>query len=76
MPVNSTLISNLYEQADKSTLQQHLAAAVIQGNKQLSDSVCNADRNLCRGHYIPSLHAEARALLSYYGKNIYYNNIS
>ena len=72
--INSTLLSSLYYQADKSTLQQHLAAAVIQNNKQLSDSVCNADRNLCRRHHVPSLHAEARALLSFYGKNIYYNN--
>jgi deoxycytidylate deaminase len=71
--INSTLISNLFEQAEHSTLQQHLAAAVVQNNKKLSDSVCNADRNLCRGHYTPSLHAEARALLAYYGKNIYYS---
>ena len=71
--INSSLISNLFYQADKSTLQQHLAAAVIQNNKQLSDSVCNADRNLCRKHYTPSLHAEARALLSYYGRNIYFS---
>ena len=71
--INSTLISNLFEQAEQSTLQQHLAAAVVQNNKKLSDSVCNADRNLCRGHYTPSLHAEARALLTYYGRNIYYN---
>ena len=71
--INSTLISNLFHQAEQSTLQQHLAAAVVQNNKQLSDSVCNADRNLCRGHYTPSLHAEARALLTYYGKDIYYN---
>ena len=27
--INSTLISNLFEQAEQSTLQQHLAAAVV-----------------------------------------------
>ena len=71
--INSTLINKLRQEAENSTLQQHLAAAVINNNKKLSSSVCNIDRNLCRGHYTPSLHAEARALLSFYGKNISYN---
>jgi len=71
--INSPLINNLFNQAEQSTLQHHLAAAVVQNNKKLSDSVCNADRNLCRGHYTPSLHAEARALLTFYGRNIYYS---
>ena len=71
--INSALIGNLIDQASQSTLQQHLAAAVVQNNKQLSSSVCNANRNLCRGQYIPSLHAEQRALLSYYGLKINYN---
>ena len=75
MPViNDKLINSLCSQADKSTLQQRLAAAVIQNNKQLSDSVCNIDRNLCRGHHIPSLHAEARALLTFYGRDIGYSD--
>jgi deoxycytidylate deaminase len=72
--INSALIGNLIDQASQSTLQQHLAAAVVQNNKQLSSSVCNSHRNLCRGQYIPSLHAEQRALLSYYGLKINYNS--
>ncbi len=71
--INSTLISNLHDIANQSTLQQHLAAAVIQSNKPVSNSLCNADRNYSRRHAVPSLHAEARAILSYYGKNIYYS---
>ena len=71
--INSALIGNLIDQASQSTLQQQLAAAVVQNNKQLSTSVCNAHRNFCRGQYIPSLHAEQRALLSYYGMKINYN---
>ena len=73
MPNLISVLSNLHEEAAKSTLQQHLAAAVVHNNKQLSNSVCNVDRNLCRGHYTPSLHAEARALLSYYGRSIHYS---
>lgn len=71
--INSTLISNLQDIANQSKLQQHLAAAVIQNNKPVTNSLCNSDRNYSRRHTVPSLHAEARALLSYYGKNIYYS---
>ena len=71
--VNSTIINNLIDQAKESKLQQHLAAAVLQSNKQLSDSVCNSERNFCRGQYVPSLHAEQRAILAYYGQKVNYN---
>lgn len=71
--INSALVRNLYCEAEESTLQHRLAAAVVQNNKQLSSSCCNVDRNLCRGKYTPSVHAEARALLSYYGNKIYYS---
>lgn len=71
--INSTIIGNLIDQAKESKLQQHLAAAVFQSNKQLSDSVCNVERNFCRGQYVPSLHAEQRAILSYYGQKVNYN---
>ncbi len=71
--INSSLVRNLFCEAEESTLQQRLAAAVVQNNKQLSHSCCNVDRNLCRGKYTPSVHAEARALLNYYGNKIYYN---
>jgi len=71
--INPSLLNKMVDQAEGSVLQQRLAAAVIQNNKQLSHSVCNTYRNLCRGHHIPSLHAEARALLSFYGKYIFYN---
>lgn len=71
--VNSSIVRNLCDEAEFSTLQQKLAAAVIQNSKQLSDSCCNTDRNFCRGHYTPSVHAEARALLNFYGNKIYFN---
>ncbi len=71
--LNSSVINNLYDQAKNSNLQQRLAAAVVNNNKQLSDSFCNSERNLCRGKYIPSLHAEQRAILAYYGLKVNYN---
>ena len=71
--INSTLIGRLYSEAEESTLQQRLAAAVIQNSKQLSHSCCNIDRNFCRRRYTPSVHAEARALLNFYGNKIHYN---
>ena len=72
--INQNLINNLIEQAKESKLQQHLAASIVVNNKQLSNSFCNVDRNFCRGHYVPSLHAEQRAILSYYGLKVNYNS--
>tara|TARA_B100001093_G_C26589584_1_gene910898 strand:- start:204 stop:899 length:696 start_codon:yes stop_codon:yes gene_type:complete len=72
--INSSLLNNLIEQAKESNLQQRLAAAIVVNNKVLSNSFCNVDRNFCRGHIIPSLHAEQRAILSYYGLKVNYSN--
>lgn len=71
--INSALIRNLCCEAEESTLQQRLAAAVVQNSKQLSHSCCNINRNFCRRRYIPSVHAETRALLNFYGNKVYYN---
>ncbi len=72
--INSSLINNLIDQAKQSNLQQRLAAAIVVNNKQLSNSFCNVERNFCRGHMVPSLHAEQRAILSYYGLKVNFNN--
>jgi len=71
--INSTIINNLYNEAETSTLQHRLAAAVVHNNKQLSNSCCNINRNLCRRKHIPSIHAEANALLNFYSNKIYFS---
>ena len=71
--IRPNMINKLINEAEKSPLKQSLAAAIVQNTKFLSDSCCNIDRNFCRGHYTPSLHAEARAILNYFGKNVFYD---
>lgn len=72
MPNYNSLISNLTEQAMNSPLQQQLAATVTK-NSKITNGVCNTERNFARGQLIPSLHAEQRAILSYYGLKVNYN---
>jgi len=65
-----TLIDKLYSEAIKSQIGQQLAASIIRNGKMITEPCCNSKRNSCRGHCIGSLHAEARAILSYYGESL------
>lgn len=66
----NSLLNKLYTEASKSLIDQQLAAAIIKGGKMVSKPCCNSPRNTCRGHCCGSLHAEAHAILSYYGKSL------
>ena len=70
---NNSLLNKLYTEASKSVIDQQLAAAIIKGGKMVSKPCCNSPRNTCRGNFSGSLHAEAHAILSYYGKSISFN---
>jgi hypothetical protein len=64
------LINILYHEAQKSLIDQHLAAAITKGNKILSKPCCNSVQNCCRGNCFGSLHAEARAIVNYFGRSL------
>ena len=66
----NTLLNKLYTEASKSAIDHQLAAVIVKGGKMVTKPCCNSQRNTCRGNYIGSLHAEARAILTYYGKSL------
>ena len=64
------LISKLCMEAQKSLIEQQLAATIIKNGKMITKPCCNSPRNTCRGACIGSLHAEAHAILNYYGRSL------
>ena len=55
-------------EAQNSSINSKLAAGVLKGQKLVSKICCNTTRNFYRGNECGSLHAEAHALLNYFGK--------
>jgi deoxycytidylate deaminase len=70
---NSTILNHLYLKASESLIEHQLAAVIIQSNKMISKSYCNSPRNIIKGMNVGSLHAEARAILNYFGKSYYFD---
>ena len=66
------VIYNLTDVAKKSPINTKLGACIMRGSK-ISSLRCNIERNCCRGHRCPSLHAEAHAIIAHYGKNLTYS---
>jgi len=66
------ILPRLIEEASKGQNKYQLAAALIKGQKFLSKPCANSARNMCRGHTCGSLHAEAHAILDYFGKDLMY----
>ncbi len=71
---NIMLINKLYTEATKSNIGQQLAAGIIKGTKMISIPCCNTNRNTYKGMYSGSLHAEAHAMITYYGKNLSFDS--
>lgn len=67
------IIPRLIEEASKSQIKCQLAAALIKGQKFISKPCANTQRNVCRGFACGSLHAEAHAILDYFGKDLMYS---
>ena len=65
--------SVLCNEAKKSTITSKLAAIILKNQKLVSKVCCNQERNFCRGVECSSLHAEANAILTYYGKSLQFN---
>ncbi len=70
MSSKNTLLNILCTEAQKSLIDQQLAAAVTKGSKMLSRPCCNSPQNSCRGANFGSLHAEARAIVNYFGRSL------
>lgn len=69
----NNLFIQLQNEALKSNMCHQLAACVIIEGKIINKPYCNCDRNYCRGNIGGSIHAEANALLHYYGRNLKFN---
>jgi deoxycytidylate deaminase len=63
----------LKDEAYQGSMCHQLAAGVIVGRKLMTKPCCNIYRNYCRGNVCGSLHAEANALLHYYGRNLQFD---
>lgn len=73
MPNFNTIFPSLVTKASSSPINMKLSAVIIKGNRMVSPICTNTERNICRRRLCGSLHAEATAILSYYGKNLSYS---
>jgi hypothetical protein len=61
------------QEAQSSNINCKLAAGVLKGQKLVSKVCCNTNRNFYRGIVCGSLHAEAHALLNYFGRSLQFD---
>jgi len=66
----SNIIPRLITTAKTSTINHQLAAVVIKGSKMISQPCANIERNKCKGQQCGSLHAEAHAILTHFGRDL------
>lgn len=66
----TNIIPSLINKAQTSTINHQLAAAVIKGTKMITTPCANIERNRCKGQQCGSLHAEAHAILTHFGKDL------
>jgi len=66
----TNIIPSLITKAKTSTINHQLAAALIKGIKMVSSPCANIERNRCRGQQCGSLHAEAHAILTHFGRDL------
>ena len=64
------IIPSLITKAKTSTINHQLAAALIKGTKMVGSTCANIERNRCKGQQCGSLHAEAHAILTHFGKDL------
>jgi deoxycytidylate deaminase len=73
-----SFLNDLLNASKDSIINHKLAAIIFKGNTILSKACCNSPKisnKKILDHYTNhgSIHAEANAILNYYGKNFYYN---
>jgi hypothetical protein len=67
-----SLIPSLVANAYTSDVDFLLSAAVIKGSKFITPACPNLRKNFCKGN-CTSLHAEANAIMTHYGKNLFFS---
>ena len=67
------LYNHLKPFALQCKISHQLSAGIVKGTKIISKICCNTERNVCRGINMGSLHAEAHAIISYFGKDLKYD---
>ena len=70
----SSFIHSAIEVAQKSPIDQQLAAGILVGKTPVSKIVCNTPQNICRGKCVGSSHAESNAIKEYLGKKLGYDS--
>ena len=73
IPFNNSIINQLYNKALESVIENKLAATILKSNKMITKPYCNSLSTLEKETNMASLHAEAHAIIKYYGKSFYYN---
>lgn len=69
----NSILNKLWDEAILSTFEHKLAAVLIKGNRMVTKPCCNSQRNTMeKSIRLGSLHAEAHAMISYYG-NVFSN---
>jgi hypothetical protein len=69
----SNIIPSLITEAQTSTINHQLAAVVVKGTKMIGKPCANSERNSCMGQQCGSLHAEAKAILIHFGKDMFFS---
>jgi deoxycytidylate deaminase len=73
--ISENIINDLISSANESTIDQQLSAVLVKNNKIISQIKNNEERSLCRGNLCHSFHAEARAILNYFGKDLKFDKM-
>ena len=64
------ILDKLYLQASMSHIEHKLSAVILKGGRMISKPFCNTERNTFRGNSCGSLHAEANAIVNYFGNSL------
>jgi hypothetical protein len=70
MSLINRLIDNIN---NNNSIKIGIAAIMLHGTKPIGDVCGNTNSNYCRGMVCPSVHAEVKAVTTYFGKNINYS---
>ena len=64
---------SMIDEALRSPLRSQLSAGILKNKRMICKPRCNMDRTSYHGHLCGSIHAEAHALINYFGKNLQYD---
>lgn len=67
-------IGSLINEAYNSKLEFRMSAVLLYKKKMITKPCINVETSRCRGKSCLSIHAEANALLNFYGKNLQFDN--